>query len=324
MAFTNNLTAFTAKATEMLVKDVIFTEVVNGGFKFYGDVQYKKTIPVPTSTLYDLSAQCSLTSSGGTVMNEIELQTYGFAWQIDYCFEDFVTSTLSIPEPIATEFSDDFAMVALTQENMLKVKQRIWYNVWAGAQASGNIIDGFGTLAFAAASRTLIDSSLTGLTQAQIATGSTVDNIFADFASKIITNSTLYANIQMGKTAHIFASPYMVDLLRQHYLNTVGVNVLADTTGKLAANSFWLPGYTNMIAVTTVPELDVTNRALKPKIFATVKDNLAVVSSMKDASGVSNPVAKWEQQPITNKVFFTASMRLGAKILDTAALITNY
>jgi len=249
---------------------------------------------------YLQAGACSLATSGTTTISEKVITVATHAYRISYCIEDLQKKNLQlVPGSMNDEFDSSFEAV-LTGDLVSSIKKAQEKELWVGATASGDLINGIYTNIEALSAQTTISTTTTPA-------AGTVIGIMAEVVAGIseamwdrglITINLSVANYNLYKAALITAK--------------IAYN---ENIGNVGALEMDYPGYAGQVKVKA-------QTGLTGKAYIIAMSDSNVYIGTDEVSEVSE--MKYVFDEVTDLVWAKATYKLGVQVAFPAEVVANF
>ena len=306
------LTAYTAKATEILRESVLLSDNVIEDYTIQPGIKYKEYLNFLDATPVAQAAACGLSASGSNILTEKEITVAGYAFRDSFCVVDLEAKALPL---MAGSFNGLESSVeeTLTLAQMEKIEDKLWYDRWFGRTGSGNLINGWYYYANAATDN--IETATTGDSWSAV-TISNINDLVEEFVAAI--SADMWAKVTETEHLTLYMSIKNYNIYKQYLIKNFGTLAVTNVTQE-GPTSCWIAGYENQIVVKGIKAFDTAAVSNNPMILTYSKNLVLGVDEISEMSS-----AKWVYDEVTDYLWFKVSLKQGCQIKFTPEIVTNF
>jgi len=290
----SGLTAYTAKATELLTKGVLFNEDYQN-YSIQQGIQYKKYLNFLEATPTLQAGACGLTAGGTSTFTEKTIETVTYAYRDQFCKDTLDEKALTLPSGTLDGNFGPLIESTLNMEEINKIKQTVDVDKWLG---TSGFIDGWFTNV---GGNAVALDTYGGVT----ASLSNIDDIVVDFVNNITDAMWSRGVLTLHMSIAIF------NLYKQ---NRLAANYFRDANSAMGLFEMWVFGYEGQIKIKAEAGLAGSNY-----MMLTWDKNLYIgTDQIMDIAS-----AKWFFDENTDYLRFKSSFKFGTQTAIDGEIITN-
>lgn len=309
--FTVSLTDYTEKATELLTSSVLLNDNLLTDYTLQSGIKYKEYLNFLDANPIAVAGACSLAGSGTTTLSEKTIEVATYAFRDNFCSLDLEKKALNLVPGTLTGLGSLEA--TMTDAQMAKIEEKLWYDRWFGRVASGNLINGWYYYANAASDKLV--TTMSGASCSAI-TSSNIDDLVADFISKV--SPDMWADVTPTTPLVLNMSVANYNKYKAYAITSFGALAISNFT-QLGNLECWALGYEGQIKIKGIKAFDNSGVANSPMILTSTKNLVIGVDEVSEMS-----TAKWVEDVITDLIWFKANLKQGTQIKYTNRIVTNF